>query len=605
MHELLDEQPTGARSGPGAHRRHRRIAIALVLAGVALHLPSLGLGFIWDDYIHQVIIRDGGQTLEIPLWNLYDFIPQQREGTLLFQSGILPWWTDDDMQGRFFRPVTSASILLDHWLYGDHAAGYHVTSLLLYAIYLTLSFRLFRALGVPRVASLWGLAFLAFEDVVVLPVQWIANRNTLLASLFVVATLRAVIRYRTSGRRRYLPLAALYFLLACGSKESGIVAFPLVALYLLLLDSPAPSESIRSAARRVARSPTFWIFLVLAGGYLSTYVAAGYGANSLFYLTPWKDTPAFLVQLAVMLPIALLSLLFGFPSDIMPFYPHLIGYLVAAAVPILAFAVYHVLRLTDRSRLACFALGWIVLSVLPSACVLMSDRLYMTASFGSALLLGLFMSRLPRPRIMLAKRQYACAVLSVLFLIAGIIGSAPIALVRAKTISDLATRDSQAILTAEIDSHAPAPRQVVLLNTPTVLIPITMWPTWCYHFDDSDIAIFAIQFAQRGLIWERTDERRMRLTSAGRPFRDHPWESLFATTRETLPVGKTFRTAAFTATVIEAEPDGIRTVELAFERSLDDPSVMFLAWRDDRFARVAPPRPGDTRRMDPIESWFP
>ena len=242
-----DAHPPLGPAGGRLTRRARWLVVALIVVGTANHARSLGWGFIWDDYFHQLALRQGLEGGPLRPWSLYDFGPRPEAGETLFEAGMMPWWTDADFKVRFFRPVSSLSIWLDYRLYDDWAPGYHLTSLLLFAVLLGLAFRMFRALGVSEAASLWALAFLALEDGHFLPVGWIANRNTLLASIFALATILCVHHQRRGNSWVGLIPAVLCFLLTCGSKESGLVVFPLIGLYLLLFDRAVPDESLRQA----------------------------------------------------------------------------------------------------------------------------------------------------------------------------------------------------------------------------------------------------------------------------------------------------------------------------------------------------------------------
>ena len=126
-------------------RRTRLLALAIVLLGVANHGSSLGWGFLYDDYMHQYMIRFAGDPPTGNLWNLYDFASANDPD--LRQRGFLPWWTSENFQIRYFRPITSLSLLADAWLYGRWAPGYHATSLALFGLFLYLTFEFYVALG--------------------------------------------------------------------------------------------------------------------------------------------------------------------------------------------------------------------------------------------------------------------------------------------------------------------------------------------------------------------------------------------------------------------------------------------------------------------------
>ena len=46
---------------------------ALRLGALALHLPSLGMGFYADDHVHQLALAEPELGLPMRPWSLYDF----------------------------------------------------------------------------------------------------------------------------------------------------------------------------------------------------------------------------------------------------------------------------------------------------------------------------------------------------------------------------------------------------------------------------------------------------------------------------------------------------------------------------------------------------
>lgn len=598
--------------GPGRRRLVRPaalIATLLIVAGVVNHARSLGWGFVWDDFIHQLVLRglveDGGAGLQ--RWNLYDFGLRPEPGHPLFEAGIVPWWTDADFKARFFRPVTSLTIRLDYWLYGDWAPGYHLTSLALFVVFLVLAFQLYRDLVWHRLSAghsvivLWALAFLALEDAHFLPVWWIANRNTLLASVFVVATVLCLHRQRRTGRQLYLVLAVLGFLLGCGSKESGIVAFPLIALYLLLFEPRSQSETARQAILRLLRTRVLWTFALLTAAYLTFFLAAGYGTRSVIYPAPWSVPGEFLARLVVLVPVGLLSLFFGFVADIIPGNPQWAFPAVGAAVvlvPAAGLVLFRVVRLTPLSA---FAAGWVVLSLLVEAGGDISDRLWMNASVGSALLIGLFFERLGSLQDLLAARRYPALILAGVLLLLGVIAAVPMTALRSHVFTRLARGDRESILSADIDRSAPPPRDVFLLNSPSPMLALSSACTWRVGHDDPDTRLFPLQMGRRALSWTRNDQRTMTLTSGTSPFLDGRFEQVFRTARTAPRPGTEYQMVAFTATVVAAEPNGIRTVRFRLGKSLDDPSYRFLVWRDGGLARIAPPAIGKTVQLAELQ----
>jgi len=332
-------------------RRHTvRLAVLLILAGMALHAHSVGWGFLYDDFMHQALLRYRDRFPEVCSWNLYDYGVRPEPGDSLYQAGLYPWWTAGDFRVRFLRPVASLSIMLDHALYRSWSPGYHLTNLLVFGAFLALAFRMFRTFGVSHRAALWALAFLACEDVFALPVGWIANRNALLAGTFSLASLLAVRRYRFCGCRGALVLAIGLFMLACGSKESGLMTLPLVGFYLLLIERGKNDESLLQGCVRVLRCGTLWLFTAAAVLYLAAYSVAGYGTTSRLYTTLWGEPIVYLKRLVVLVPVALTGLFFGVPADMVFTRPQAALLILGLGVPALALLLLLLRRVLRGSR---------------------------------------------------------------------------------------------------------------------------------------------------------------------------------------------------------------------------------------------------------------
>jgi len=572
----------------------------LIGAGVALRLPALWWGFIWDDFYHQLVLRRLIPAAQLPRWNLYDFRVEVRPDNPLFEAGFAPWWTDPEFKARFFRPVTSLSIWLDYALFSDWAPGYHLTSLLLFGLFLLLAWRLYIVLGAPPRAALWALAILALDDIHTLPVGWIANRNSLLAAVFLVATVLSLVAWWDSGRWRWLIGAVLFQLLALGSKESGIAGVPIAIACLLWLR--------RKATRDAAAAPTARAQAVAAAGfaaiavfYACVYMLGHYGPRSLAYPLPWHEPAQFAARLALVVPVGLMNLTFNTVTDLAVVNADWLPRVLVAAGVLLPPVVVVMVRTLRQSAAAGFAAVWLLLALFAEGGGDLSDRLWMSAAVGSALLFGLFLDRLPPLRARWTARGVPALLLGGIIVLSGIVAAVPLALVRNRAFAKLGRFDRTSILNADIDAAAGYPRDVLLLNSPSSMGALSFAVTWRLLRDDPQTRIFPLQYGRRALSWKREDARTLTVTSLATPFRANPFERVFCARRATPATGTVFRTPAFTATVLASEPDGFRSVRFAFEHDLDDERYRFLAWNGGRWKRISPPALGQTMELPAAE----
>jgi hypothetical protein len=196
----------GSRTGPTAWLA---LAAALVLAHVA-HRGLLGLEhFGWDTYPLIVTSRvsDAGD--------------------------VVAAFTQELMHGRyplgsFYRPVTSLAFALDHALWGIEPFGFHLTNHLITLAGVVLAFLLARRLVGGALAPAIAALVVALHPIHLALLPIAARRADMLSALFTMATLVAL--PRCDARARPLRLVATFVLAwaAAASKETGIVALPLV-----------------------------------------------------------------------------------------------------------------------------------------------------------------------------------------------------------------------------------------------------------------------------------------------------------------------------------------------------------------------------------------
>ena len=168
----------------------------VVLLGIVLHLPSVGWGFFMDDYVHLGVLTGELQHPQLRSWSLFDFGEVKDFEYRPDLDGGFPWWTDQDWKARFFRPVSSLSVWLDFQMFGEWAPGFHLTNLLLFGLLIRSLYPLYRSWGLgPKAAFMSMLVFACLDDNLT-PVGWLANRNSLLATLLIVLAMLLVQRAR-------------------------------------------------------------------------------------------------------------------------------------------------------------------------------------------------------------------------------------------------------------------------------------------------------------------------------------------------------------------------------------------------------------------------
>src|SRR5689334_9505030 len=95
---------------------HPRLFTWTLIAAAVLTLPTIAIRFYADDWAMLAYLDHripGGR-----FWDLYTFAPENpAEMRVIQHLGYAPWWTSPDLKLHFFRPLTSATIALDHALF--------------------------------------------------------------------------------------------------------------------------------------------------------------------------------------------------------------------------------------------------------------------------------------------------------------------------------------------------------------------------------------------------------------------------------------------------------------------------------------------------------
>jgi protein O-mannosyl-transferase len=211
------------------------LAALLFVATLLLYAPALSHRFVnLDDnhYVSDNLRVTGGLTAENVYWAFHTF--------------TMGHW----------HPLTWLSHMLDCQLFGINPAGHHASSVLLHAFNALLLFLLLaRATGAP-VRSFLVAALFAAHPLNVESVAWVAERKTVLCTLFSFLTLAAYGWYaRTQSLLRYL-LVLIGFLLALMAKSMAVtlpVAMLLIDYWPLQRLGPIAPASDPSGTR-----PTLW-----------------------------------------------------------------------------------------------------------------------------------------------------------------------------------------------------------------------------------------------------------------------------------------------------------------------------------------------------------
>lgn len=560
---------------------------AVIVLAALMVVPTLWIGFYADDYslIAEVEHKVPSLAHRSPL-DLYNFASDRADLERQIREGPVPWFSDPGATMHFFRPLTSLVFAFDHSLWGYHAVGYHITSVLLYVglvLCVGLFFRI--ALGARRpgssavTATLATLLF-AVDPHHVMPVDWISSRHFVVAAIPAVLGLAAHVRFIRDGWKSGLWLGPVGIIVALLSSEAGVGA----VVYWLAFDAfgPAPPERSSPRSRLLASMPV----LAITAAYLAAYTFLGFGSRGGEYFDPTKEPIGFFRSAAQRLPTLVGIALSGIP-EAAPAVPAALFVLLGFGAALIAFALYRLARpaVCDAER---SALRWLVPGAVFSLVLTAgppSARLMLFPSIASALLIAVLIYR--GSQQVAAARPQAALRAGRWFLVGVHLVLAPVVFVVATTqVADNAREENNAFVSAEFDHSAT--QQVIVLAAPgmkafyTGTMAQALQPRVLSGWHLLSTANGDYRFTRTGMSSFRLD-----IAGGGRG-PNNAWDSLRPPPR----VGHHVELAGAAVTVRTVESRLPTSLDVTVDVPLDSPRLALLTWRDGRLVRFVPPPVG-------------
>lgn len=367
--------------------------VGLIAMGVAffLSLPSVPTGWYLDDLIHRARFLeigpmvDGSDMTE----RMFDFLSGEPDQIQDYKDlGVLPWWAYDELRIRFYRPLSSATHVLDYRLWPDSGLAMHLHNVLWLVLLVGSVALLYRRfIAAPFVAGLATLLY-ALDDAHAMPVAFLANRNAMIATTFGVLSLWLHDRFRREGWRLGAVASPLALLAALLGGESGIGIAPYLLGYALFVEHRAMSF--------LARLTTVAPHALVGLGWLLFYRAGGYGTSgSGFYLDPLGEPAAWLTQFIVRAPLLLLGQWFVPPSSFaFAWTPAQMQAVAAFGVLVLGTLFVYLRPILRESATARFFAFGMLLAVIPITAGYPHDRLLFFVGIGGMALLAMLLVRL-------------------------------------------------------------------------------------------------------------------------------------------------------------------------------------------------------------------
>ena len=345
---------------PALSRRANLIIISMIFIWAFLLYGNTALNkFTIDDTLltRNDMVRQG-----------FKAVPAIFSSYLIDEDKIVGGQTND------YRPVAKATYAVEYGLWGEKPGRSHLINVLFYFIASLITFYVLQRLLVsynilfPVLITIVFMAHPVHTEVV----ASLRNRDEILAYLFGMAGMYALLSYTYTSKARYIILSCIWFVLACISKQS---ALPFTGLYILVLYFFSNLKP-----RTIIRLSVLFILAAFAAFLIPRFFLHHALRNSFYF----ENALYFEKNLSLRFGTAMMSLLFYVR---ILFYPH----------PLLYYYGYNMIPLTSlaNSLVQLSVLIYVVLLVYAG----MNIRRKTFLSFAILwYLIGIFMySNLPLP----------------------------------------------------------------------------------------------------------------------------------------------------------------------------------------------------------------
>jgi protein O-mannosyl-transferase len=401
--QSVDDQRHATTSGWNLEARDAAILAAILVATVAVYLPSLRNGWMfddWDEFLNNTYIHSWSFV-----WKSFRYDS---------------WWFRNPEalpQSVYYRPLQNVWFAANTLFFGTHPAPWHLATVVLHVVAVALCFRVAQLLTRNVAAGLLTAAIFAVMPAHVDGVVWASAIPEPLSTVFELGAMVFLIG-RKPGWSRGLFISAILYACAILSHESAIL-FPLMVFaYVFLFEANQVGTRPRILSALRVCAP----FAVVVIAYMCARVNA-LGLDFLFgpqYSANYSTGPTIVravvvskphyspSQIVMTLPVVLIAYLavLALPGLAGPAHavewithPEPLVFLSAASLVILAAAAFVFAWRSTNRRIYLFCAVWSLITVAPALNLnalwtLVEDRYLYAPSFGWSLAVAVAVSEI-------------------------------------------------------------------------------------------------------------------------------------------------------------------------------------------------------------------
>ncbi len=326
------------------------IAVVLTLT-FAVYIPTLSYQFVHDDR---------GQIVENPAIHSWHLVPTY------FTSHVWAALMPEEL-GNYYRPLFLLWLRVNDAAFGNHAWGWHSTTILAHVLATLLVYLLAFRLGISRDAALLAALIFGLHPAHIEAVAWISGVTEPLLGILLIASFLAYVQWRIESARKWKLISLALFALAVGEKETALILPGLLLAYDWFFGGGwgSPLEWRRILAWCGEALRRIWPYLLLIVLYVPARIYALKGFSH-------ATTPLSREQLIFTWPSLIwfwvrhlvwpagLSTFYNFPAVI---HPRLENFILPCIFDVcVAVALFVGVR---RSRTGAFFAVWLALPLIP------------------------------------------------------------------------------------------------------------------------------------------------------------------------------------------------------------------------------------------------
>ncbi len=363
------------------------IAVVLALT-FAVYIPTLRYQFVHDDR---------GQIVENPAVHSWHAVPTYF--TSHVWAAVMP-----EALGNYYRPLFLLWLRINDAVFGNHAWGWHLTTILAHVLTTLLVYLLAWRLGIGRDGGLLAALIFGLHPAHIEAVAWISGVTEPLLGILLIASLLGYVQSRVegAGALKWKVISLALFALAMLEKETAVILPGLLLVYEWFFGTEwgRPLEVRRILSWCGEALGKIWPYFFLVALYLPARIYALKGFNHV--VTPlsaeqlvftWPSLVGFWLRHLIW--PADLSTFYDFPAVV---YPTLRNFILPAIFDICAgLALFACVR---GSRAAAFFAVWLVLPLIPvlnlrvfGADDFAHDRYLYLPSVGLAVLMAMLLKK--------------------------------------------------------------------------------------------------------------------------------------------------------------------------------------------------------------------